>query len=151
MVWELGIGKAIVGAIARKVVEAGISGVSLQLSKSEVEKALEVALNEAQAKAELVPSLNTDDSDWVEGFLQTFLGAGIGLEELQKGSEKPDAGVLAIAFEQAAQTTPRMKSVDSEQLKEWLRIFVETCFEQTNTFLCYRAELREYLERLKTS
>jgi predicted NACHT family NTPase len=151
MVWELGIGKAIVGAIARKVVEAGISGVSLQLSKSEVEKALEVALNEAQAKAELVPSLNTDDSDWVEGFLQTFLGGGIGLEELQKGSEKPDAGVLAIAFEQVAQTTPRMKSVEPDQLELWLRIFIETYFEQTNTFIRYRAKLREYRDRLITS
>jgi hypothetical protein len=106
MVWELGIGKAIVGAIARKVVEARISGVSHQLSKSEVEKALEVALNKAQAKAELVPSLNADDRDWVEGFLQAFLRSDIGLEELQKGSEKPDAGVLMVAFEQAAETTP---------------------------------------------
>jgi hypothetical protein len=91
---ELGIGKAIVGAIARKVVEAGISGVSQQLSKSEVEKALEVALNETQAKVELVPLLNADDGAWVEGFLQAFLGGGIGLEELQKGSEKPDVRVL---------------------------------------------------------
>jgi hypothetical protein len=143
--------KAIAGAIARKVVEAGITGVSNQLSKSEVEKALEVALNKAQAKVELVPSLNADDNAWVEGFLQAFLGGGIGLEELQKGSEKPDAGVLAIAFEQAAETTPCMKSVEPNQLEQWLRILVETCFEQTNTFLRYRAELREYLERLKTS
>jgi predicted NACHT family NTPase len=151
MVWELGFGKAVVGAIARKVVEAGIKGVSHQLSKSEVEKALEVALNNAQAKAELVPSLNADDSDWVEGFLQAFLGSGIGLEELQKGSEKPDAGVLMVAFEQVAQTTPRMKSVEPDQLELWLRIFVETYFEQTNTFIRYRAKLREYREQLITS
>jgi hypothetical protein len=111
MVWELGIGKAIVGAIARKVVEAGISGVSQQLSKSEVEKALEVALNKAQAKAELVPSLNADNKDWVEGFLQAFLGGGISLEELQRGTEKPDAGVLAITFEQATQTNPCVEYV----------------------------------------
>jgi predicted NACHT family NTPase len=151
MVWELGIGKAIVGAIARKVVDAGITGVSQQLSKSEVEKALEVALNEAQAKVELVPSLNADDSAWVEGFLQAFLGSGIGLEELQKGSEKPDAEVLAIAFEQAAETTPCMKSVEPEQLDRWLQIFVEMYFEQTNTFIRYRAKLREYRDRLVTS
>ncbi len=151
MVWELGFGKAIVGAIARRVVEAGISGVSQQLSKSEVEKALEVTLNKAQAKAELVPSLNADDKDRVEGFLQAFLGGGIGLEELQKGAEKPDVEVLRVAFEQAAKATPRMKSVEPEQLVQWLRIFVETYFEQTNTFIRYRAKLREYRDRLITS
>jgi predicted NACHT family NTPase len=59
--------------------------------------------------------------------------------------------VLAIAFEQAAETTPCMKSVKAEQLHQWLRIFVKTYFEQTNTFIHYRAKLREYLERLKTS
>jgi DNA repair exonuclease SbcCD ATPase subunit len=148
---ELGIGMAIEGVIARYVVEAGIKNVSQQLSKSEVKKALEVALNEAQAKVELVPSLNADDADWIKTFLKAFLGSDIVLEELQKGSEEPDAGVLALAFKQAVQTTPRMKSVESEQLDRWLQVFVETCFEQTNTFLCYLAELREYLERLKTS
>jgi HEAT repeat protein len=152
---ELGLGKVIGGAIAREVVKAGISGVSHQQSKSDVEKALEVALNETYLQVgELVPSLNSDDQNWVETFFKAFLSSGISLEELRKplkGSEKPDAGVLMVAFEQAAQTTPRMKSVEPEELERWLRIFVEMYFEQTNTFIRYRAKLREYLERLKTS
>jgi HEAT repeats/NACHT domain len=108
-------------------------------------------LNEAQAEVELVPLLNADDGAWVEGFLQAFLGGGIGLEQLRKGSEKPDAGVLAIAFEEATQKTARMKSVKPEQRDRWLRIFVKTYFERTNTFILYRAKLREYRERLITS
>jgi hypothetical protein len=42
-------GKAFVGAISRKIVDAGMSGIFHQLSKDEVEKALEVALNAAQS------------------------------------------------------------------------------------------------------
>jgi dihydrodipicolinate synthase/N-acetylneuraminate lyase len=71
VVWaELGFGKAIVEAIARKIVDAGISGISHQLSKDEVEKALEVALDKAQSQAgKLVPSLNADNDEsgrWVQ-------------------------------------------------------------------------------------
>jgi HEAT repeat protein len=145
-------GKAIVGAIARKVVDAGISGVSHQPSTNDVEKALEVALRKAQSQAgELVPSLNADDQAKVEDFLTAFLGSGIGLEELRKGSEKPDAGVLLIAFEKLAKTTPRLESMEKPHLEKWLGFFVETYFEQTNTFIRYRAKLREYLDRLITS
>ncbi len=149
------IGKTVGGVIAKKILDAGITGVAKQLSSSEIEKALDVALNQAQTQVgELVPSLNADDHAWVETFLKEFLGSNISLEELQKPlrvSEKPDVAVLVIAFEQAKETTPRMKSVEPEQLERWLRIFVETYFERTNTFIRYRAKLREYLERLKTS
>jgi HEAT repeat protein len=154
---ELGLGKVIGGAIAKKILDAGISGVAQQLSSSEIEKALDFALSQAQKQVgELVPSLNADGQDRVETFLKGFLGSNICLEELQKplklkGSEKPDVAVLAIAFEQAIETTPCIKSVEPEQLERWLRIFVETYFGQTNTFIRYRAKLREYLERLKTS
>jgi hypothetical protein len=154
---ELGFGKVIGGAIAKKILDAGISGVAQQLSSSEIEKALDFALSQAQKQVgELVPSLNADGQDRVETFLKGFLGSNICLEELQKplklkGSEKPDVAVLAIAFEQAIETTPCIKSVEPEQLERWLRIFVETYFGQTNTFIRYRAKLREYLERLKTS
>ncbi len=152
---ELGLGKVIGGAIAKKILDVGIAGIAQQLSSSEIEKALAFALNQAQKQVgELLPSLNADDHAWVKTFLKEFLSSNICLEELQKslrGSEKPDVAVLAIAFEKARETTPRIKSVKPEQLERWLRIFVETYFEQTNTFIRYRAKLREYLERLKTS
>jgi HEAT repeat protein len=122
-------------------------GITWKLHQNEIEKALKIALNAAHSQARELVSLNEIDYDWVK----VFLGRGIALEELQKGSEKPDVAVLAIAFEQARETTPCMKSVEPEQLERWLRIFVETYFEQTNTFIRYRAKLREYLERLKTS
>jgi HEAT repeat protein len=152
---ESGFGKVIGGAIAKKVLDAGVSGVVQKLSSSELEKALDFALSQAQEQAgELVPSLNADGQDRIETFLKEFLSSNICLEELQKplkGLEKPDVAVLAIAFEQAAETTPCMKSVKAEQLHQWLQIFVETYFKQTNTFIRYRAKLREYSDRLITS
>jgi hypothetical protein len=119
---ELGLGKVIGGAISKKILDIGISGVAKQLSSSEIEKALDVALNQAQTQVgELLPSLNADDHAWVETFLKKFLSSNICLEELQKplkGSEKPDVAVLAITFEQARETTLRVKSAKAEQFNQ---------------------------------
>ncbi|PZD74434.1 hypothetical protein C1752_01164 [Acaryochloris thomasi RCC1774] len=58
MLPEVGLGKAVVGVIARKVIEAGTQSITNQLTATEVEKALVNAIDEAQALGELVPSLN---------------------------------------------------------------------------------------------
>jgi hypothetical protein len=56
------IGKTVGSVIAKKILDAGITGVVQQLSSSEIEKALDVALNQTQTKVgELVPSLNADE------------------------------------------------------------------------------------------
>jgi chorismate synthase len=81
---ELGA-KVIGGAIAKKILDAGVSIVVQKLSFSELEKALDFALSQAQEQVgELVPSLNADGQDRVETFLKEFLSSNICLEELQK-------------------------------------------------------------------
>jgi predicted NACHT family NTPase len=152
----LGIfGKSITSAIASKVIASTIEGALGFLNPGEVEKALETALSQSQPQMEgLLPFLNADDQDWVEKFLKGFLGSGIGLEELRKPLQekgKPDIRVMMRAFEQAAAETPRLKSLQPERIEPWLQAFTDAYFEQTSTFIRYRAKQQEYLEKLVTN
>lgn len=151
---ELGLGKAIVGAIARNIINTGMQQISERLTVTEIEKALVIAIDAAQKQVgELVPSLNADRRDQFETqVLPLFLGSGIGLEELQKPllqSEKPDCAVLVTAFEQVA--PQHIQESASELLQDWMRCFVDVYFEQTNTFIRFRAKQQKYLQRLITS
>jgi hypothetical protein len=150
---ELGIGKAIIGVIARKVVESGIVAVADRLTSSDVERALEKAFKKAQEEVgELTPSLSADRQDWLEKIFQDVLGSGVGLEELRRPmteGRKPEVGVLRVAFEDA--TANRKISISPECLLPWLQCFVESYFEQTNVYLRYRAKRRDYLENTAIS
>ena len=151
----LGIGKVVGGAIARNLVNQGIQALTKKLSVSDVEQALSIAVDKSQSEiGELLTSLNADNRDWTETFLQEFLGSGIGLEELQKplsGSEKPDVEVLIAAFDQRIQDDSRIPEVSADHLAQWMQCFVETYFEQTNTFIRYQVKRQEYLQQLITS
>jgi HEAT repeat protein len=132
-----------------------LSGVSQKLNPKDLEKALKVAFQASQMQADqLFYSCKPDGPQGVKKFLEGFFMTGVGREELQKPLTqelKPDVAVLTEAFQQQAEQHREMRNCRFKYLRPWLDAFTESYFSQTSTFIRYRAKLREYLERLKTS
>ena len=129
-----------------------LSGVGQKLNPKDVEKALKLANKDCEELSrKLFFSCQPGGLQGSNKFLEGFFGDGVGLEELQKPlshNQKPDVAVLVEAFQSRAKQHSEMQNCKFEYLQPWLSQFVESYFEQTSTFIRYRAKQREYLEAL---
>ena len=129
-----------------------LSGVGQKLNPKDVEKALKLANKDCEElSSKLFFSCQPGGLQGSNKFLEVFFGDGVGLEELQKPlshNQKPDVAVLVEAFQSRAKQHSEMQNCKFEYLQPWLSQFVESYFEQTSTFIRYRAKQREYLEAL---
>ena len=138
--------------ITTTLVSSLLSGVGQKLNPKDVEKALKIANKDSEELSrQLFFSCQPGGLQGTNKFLEGFFRAGVGLEELQKPlsqNQKPDVAVLVEGFETTARQHSELKNCKFKYLHPWLSQFVESYFEQTSTFIRYRAKQREYLEAL---
>ncbi|MBD2060262.1 HEAT repeat domain-containing protein [Oculatella sp. FACHB-28] len=131
-----------------KVSETVLTGVSSKLHSSDLDKALKAATKAAQEQHRQL--FFRCEPDFIPKFLEQFF-KGSGLQELQKplnNQGAPQVDFLVAAFREAAQEDPKMQKVDQLLVEPWLKVFVETYFSKTDTFLRFQIAKEDYFKQL---
>ena len=147
------------GMIASKILEFGtekvcekvLSGIGSKLNHSDLEKALKISIKTACEREErLFYSCQTDGFKGTAKFLNKFFTEKA-IEELQKpliNEGLPDIEFLTKAFTQEARNHSEMQKINESCVKSWMKIFVSTYFENTNTYIKFKVAKQDYLEQL---
>ncbi|MEM6402481.1 MAG: HEAT repeat domain-containing protein [Cyanobacteria bacterium P01_D01_bin.116] len=142
-----------------KVCEKVLSGIGSKLNNSDLEKALKISVKTACEKEErLFYSCQTDGLKGTAKFLNKFFTERA-IEELQKPLKNEgnlDIDFLTKAFIQESQTHSEMEKINKSCVKSWMKIFVDTYFKNTNTYIklqvtkeCYFKQLANWFDDIK--
>ncbi len=134
-----------------KVCEKLLSGVGSKLNHSDLEKALKISVKAACEQEEgLFYRCQTDGFKGTGRFLNKFFTEKA-IEELQKPLKNeglPDIDFLTEAFIQEARNHTEMQKIDESCAISWMKVFVSTYFENTNTYIKFKVAKQDYLEQL---
>lgn len=135
----------------QKVGEALIKGVGHKFNPSDLERYLAEAISTAQESAnQLFWSFAKDGPQGYPRFLSKFF-KGRALAQLQKplqGQGTLDKEFLAKALIQEAQDDPNFKTLSQEQVLPWMKVFVESYFQKTNSALHFQLVRADYCEQI---
>ena len=135
-----------------KVCEKVLSGIGSKLNHSDLEKALKISLKAACEQEEgLFYRCQTDGFKGTGRFLNKFFTEKA-IEELQKPLENeglPDIEFLSKAFIEEARNHSEMQKINESCVKPWMEIFINTYFENTNTYIKFKVAKQDYLEQLE--
>ncbi len=135
-----------------KVCEKLLSGVGSKLNHSDLEKALKISVKTACEQEErLFYRCQTDGFKGTGRFLNKFFTEKA-IEELQKPLKNEgniNIDFLTEAFIQEAQNHTEMQKINESCTKSWMKVFVSTYFENTNTYIKFKVAKQDYLEQLE--
>ncbi|MEM6752783.1 MAG: HEAT repeat domain-containing protein [Cyanobacteria bacterium P01_C01_bin.38] len=134
-----------------KVCEKVLSGIGSKLNRSDLEKALKISVKTACEQEErLFFRCQNDGFKGTTKFLNKFF-TETAIEELQKPLKNEgnlDIEFLSKAFIQEAQNHSEMQKIDESCVKPWMKVFVSTYFENTNTYIKFQVAKEDYLKQL---
>ena len=135
-----------------KVCEKLLSGVGSKLNHSDLEKALKISVKAACEQEEgLFYRCQTDGFKGTGRFLNKFFTERA-IEELQKPLKNEgniNIDFLTEAFIQEARNHTEMQKIDESCAISWMKVFVSTYFENTNTYIKFKVAKQDYLEQLE--
>ncbi len=142
------IGGKLIEFATEKVAEKLLSGVSSKLNSGDLDKAIKIAIKTAeQQQSQLFFHC---DTDFIGRFLNHFF-QGQGLEELQKPLQNegiPDIAFLVKAFTEAAKADSKMQKIHESCVKSWMEVFVNSYFQQTDTYLRFQVAKENYFKQI---
>lgn len=125
-----------------------LSGVRSKFNRSDLDKAIKIAVEKACEKENKL--FFRCEPDFIKRFINKFC-QGKGLEELQKSLKnegKPDVAFLTKVFMEAALNDSKMKNIAKDCVHPWMETFVNTYFENTDTYLRFQVAKEDYFKQL---
>ena len=133
------------GPVLEPVVKALLCGVKSKLNPSDLEKAIKQAFLKAWDNDKVQDNDKKLFHDCKKGDVEKFVCEFFSKEELSelqkplKAEGKPDINFLTKAFEQELkkkkqEKNSKVKNIDLKLVHPWMKIFVDTYFENTKTY-----------------
>ncbi|MEM9163474.1 MAG: signal transduction protein, partial [Cyanobacteria bacterium P01_F01_bin.4] len=141
--------------VAKTVAPVVLTQVKKKLNPTELQKALEVGIQEAQTREAALPELEQlflkSPPEEIRGFIEDVFKHGIAVDELRRPLNDegiPRVVYLAEAFKQVAEGHPKIAPQES-RIELWLDAFARAYFEKTDTYLKYQIARDVYLKQLE--
>ncbi|KST64421.1 HEAT repeat domain-containing protein [Mastigocoleus testarum] len=125
-----------------------LSGVRSKFNCTDLDKAIKIAVKKACEKENKL--FLRCEPDFIKKFINKFC-QGKGLEELQKplrNEGKPDIVFLTKVFTEEALKDSKMKNIAKDCVHPWMETFVNTYFENTDTYLRFQVAKEDYFKQL---